>query len=114
MGLISRLGSTAASVLLASGLAVSASAAEIELHGASQFNDTHAFNKALLKFEEETKACYAKPVKFVLHRNSELGLEKEYFNFMIFKRQFFELRYRRFDRFVCFVILLIPVFIGFL
>jgi len=59
-----------------------AQAQEIELHGAVQFDDNHAFNKALLKFEELTAACYAKPIKFVLHRNSELGLEKDYFNFM--------------------------------
>jgi TRAP-type C4-dicarboxylate transport system substrate-binding protein len=71
-----------AAILLTGGLSVASQAADIELHGASQFNDTHAFNKALLKFEAETKACYNKPIKFVLHRNSELGLEKEYFNFM--------------------------------
>ncbi len=57
-------------------------AQEIELHGAVQFNDDHAFNKALLKFQDLTAACYDKPIKFVLHRNSELGLEKDYFNFM--------------------------------
>jgi TRAP-type C4-dicarboxylate transport system substrate-binding protein len=57
-------------------------AQEIELHGAVQFDDNHAFNKALLKFEELTKQCYGKPIKFVLHRNSELGLEKDYFNYM--------------------------------
>lgn len=59
-----------------------ASAQDIELHGAVQFDDNHAFNKALLKFEEVTKACYGKPINFVLHRNSELGLEKDYFNYM--------------------------------
>ena len=47
-----------------------------------QFDDNHAFNKALLKFEELTKACYGKPIEFVLHRNSELGLEKDYFAYM--------------------------------
>lgn len=57
-------------------------AADIELHGAVQFNDDHAFNKTLLKFQELTQSCYQKPIKFVLHRNSELGLEKDYFNFM--------------------------------
>lgn len=62
--------------------AVPAGAQEVELHGATQFNDNHAFNKALLKFQEVTAACYKKPIKFVLHRNSELGLEKDYFNFM--------------------------------
>ncbi|MCB1813206.1 MAG: TRAP transporter substrate-binding protein DctP, partial [Candidatus Competibacteraceae bacterium] len=49
---------------------------------AVQFDDNHAFNKALLKFEELTKACYGKPIEFVLHRNSELGLEKDYFAYM--------------------------------
>jgi len=54
----------------------------VTLHGAVQFNDDHAFNKALLKFEELVKHYYGKPVNFVLHRNSELGLEKDYFAYM--------------------------------
>src|SRR5256714_11523246 len=54
----------------------------ITLHGAVQFNDDHAFNKALLKFEELVKKYYGKPINFVLHRNSELGLEKDYFAYM--------------------------------
>lgn len=54
----------------------------IELHGASQFNDDHAFTKALAKFGESVKACYGKPINFVLHKNSELGLEKQYFEYM--------------------------------
>jgi len=57
-------------------------AQDISLHGAVQFDDNHAFNKTLLKFEELTKACYGKPIEFVLHRNSELGLEKDYFAYM--------------------------------
>jgi tripartite ATP-independent transporter DctP family solute receptor len=52
------------------------------LHGAVQFNDDHAFNKSLLKFEELVKQYYGKPITFVLHRNSELGLEKDYFAYM--------------------------------
>ncbi|MGB7183218.1 MAG: TRAP transporter substrate-binding protein [Burkholderiaceae bacterium] len=68
--------------VIAAAFAIPASAADIELHGAVQFNDDHAFNKSLLKFQELTAACYKKPLKFVLHRNSELGLEKDYFNFM--------------------------------
>ena len=60
----------------------SAHAQAITLHGAVQFNDDHAFNKALLKFEELVKKYYAKPINFVLHRNSELGLEKQYFEYM--------------------------------
>jgi TRAP-type transport system periplasmic protein len=54
----------------------------ITLHGAVQFNDDHPFNRTLLKFEELTRKYYAKPVNFVLHRNSELGLEKDYFAYM--------------------------------
>ena len=54
----------------------------ITLHGASQFNDDHAFTKAMVKFEELVKKYYGKPVNFVLHKNSELGLEKQYFEYM--------------------------------
>jgi len=54
----------------------------ITLHGASQFNDDHAFTKAMVRFEELVKACYGKPIEFVLHKNSELGLEKQYFEYM--------------------------------
>jgi tripartite ATP-independent transporter DctP family solute receptor len=54
----------------------------ITLHGAVQFNDDHAFNKALVRFEELVKKYYGKPVNFVLHKNSELGLEKDYFAYM--------------------------------
>ncbi|HYY84872.1 MAG TPA: TRAP transporter substrate-binding protein, partial [Beijerinckiaceae bacterium] len=54
----------------------------ITLHGASQFNDDHAFTKALVKFEELVKQYYGKPINFVLHKNSELGLEKDYFAYM--------------------------------
>jgi tripartite ATP-independent transporter DctP family solute receptor len=69
--------------LFLSAIAFSASAQQaITLHGAVQFNDDHAFNKSLLKFEELVKKYYGKPITFVLHRNSELGLEKEYFAYM--------------------------------
>jgi TRAP-type transport system periplasmic protein len=54
----------------------------ITLHGAVQFADEHTFNKTLLKFEELTRHYYGKPVDFVLHRNSELGLEKDYFAYL--------------------------------
>ena len=56
--------------------------APITLNGAVQFNDDHAFTKALVKFEELTKQYYGKPVNFVLHKNSSLGLEKQYFEYM--------------------------------
>ena len=53
----------------------------ITLHGAVQFDDDHAFNKALLRFEQLVKRYYGKPIIFVLHRNSDLG-EKQYFEYM--------------------------------
>jgi len=75
------------SVAMAAMFAVSmlsspAIAQTVTLHGAVQFNDDHAFNRTLLKFEELTKKYYGKPVNFVLHRNSELGLEKDYFVYL--------------------------------
>src|SRR5919107_1343872 len=54
----------------------------ITLNGAVQFNDDHAFTKALVRFEELVKKYYAKPINFVLHKNSALGLEKQYFEYM--------------------------------
>ena len=57
--------------------------AQLTLHGASQFNDDHAFTKAMVKFEELVKKYSGgKTVNFVLHKNSELGLEKQYFEYM--------------------------------
>jgi TRAP-type transport system periplasmic protein len=56
--------------------------APITLNGAVQFNDDHAFTKALVKFEELIKQYYDKPINFVLHKNSALGLEKQYFEYM--------------------------------
>lgn len=60
----------------------SAQAQTITLNGAVQFNDDHAFTKALVKFEELVKQYYGKPVNFSLHKNSSLGLEKQYFEYM--------------------------------
>ena len=62
---------------------LSASAQQvITLHGASQFNDDHAFTKAMVRFEELVKRYYGKPINFVMHKNSALGLEKDYFAYM--------------------------------
>jgi TRAP-type transport system periplasmic protein len=68
-------------LLAAASVGVQAQTA-ITLHGAVQFGDDHAFNRSLLKFEELVKKYYGKPINFVLHRNSELGLEKDYFAYM--------------------------------
>ncbi|MBM3545712.1 MAG: TRAP transporter substrate-binding protein [Alphaproteobacteria bacterium] len=70
----------AAALLLAAGTA--SAQQPITLHGASQFNDDHAFTKAMVKFEQLVKQYYGKPINFVLHKNSELGLEKQYFEYM--------------------------------
>ncbi|HVE52736.1 MAG TPA: TRAP transporter substrate-binding protein [Ramlibacter sp.] len=72
----------AAAVAVAGFSAAAIAQPAITLHGAVQFNDDHAFNKSLLKFEELVKRYYGKPITFVLHRNSELGLEKQYFEYM--------------------------------
>lgn len=84
--MIGRHGRTACALalglLLAVTLVTPAGAQAPSLKGAVQFNDDHAFNRALLKFEELVKKYYGKPISFTLHRNSELGLEKDYFAFM--------------------------------
>ncbi|MEO8040374.1 MAG: TRAP transporter substrate-binding protein [Betaproteobacteria bacterium] len=54
----------------------------ITLHGAVQFSDEHTFNKTLHRFEDLTRKYYGKPIDFVLHRNSELGTEKDYFAYL--------------------------------
>jgi TRAP-type transport system periplasmic protein len=81
-----RMGSRALFIVAAAIIFIGGSPAPaqqaVTLHGAVQFNDDHAFNKALLKFEELVKQYYGKPINFVLHRNSELGLEKQYFEYM--------------------------------
>jgi len=59
-----------------------AMAQTITLRGASQFDDTHSYNQTMLKFAEAVQKYYGKPVNFVLHRNRELGLEKDYFSYM--------------------------------
>ena len=59
-----------------------AAAQTITLRGASQFDDNHSFNQTMLKFAELVQKYYGKPVEFKLHRNRELGLEKDYFAYM--------------------------------
>src|SRR2546428_1457881 len=62
--------------------AISLPAAAQTWHGASQFNDDHAFTKALVRFQELVQKYSGKKIDFVLHKNSELGLEKDYFAYM--------------------------------
>ena len=70
-------------VLFAAALLFSAGAqAQLTLHGASQFNDDHAFTKALVRFQELVDKYSGRKNSWVLHKNSELGLEKDYFAYM--------------------------------
>lgn len=53
-----------------------------ELVGAVQFDENHAFTKALREFERVAGECSGGSLTFNLHLNSELGLEKDYFENM--------------------------------
>ncbi|MSU88465.1 C4-dicarboxylate ABC transporter substrate-binding protein [Rhodobacteraceae bacterium 2CG4] len=53
-----------------------------ELVGAVQFDESHAFTKALREFERLAGECSGGSLTFNLHLNSELGLEKDYFENM--------------------------------
>lgn len=52
------------------------------LHGAVQFADDHTFTKTLAKFAELAQKYAGTKLTFVLHKNSELGSEKDYFGYM--------------------------------
>src|SRR5499433_3499495 len=67
---------------IAAVFSAAAGAQGLTLHGASQFNDDHAFTKALVRFQELVDKYSGKKVTWVLHKNSELGLEKDYFAYM--------------------------------
>jgi TRAP-type transport system periplasmic protein len=79
MSMITRtlLGATAALAL-----AGAAPATAVTLVGASQFDENHAFTKTMREFERLVTECYSGDVTFDLHLNSELGLEKDYFENM--------------------------------
>jgi TRAP-type C4-dicarboxylate transport system substrate-binding protein len=76
--------SAALCLVLNAGFGVQTAQAQavVTLHGASQFNADHPFTKGMVKFEELVKKYYGKPINFVMHLNSELGLEKQYFEYM--------------------------------
>jgi tripartite ATP-independent transporter DctP family solute receptor len=74
-------------VMLAGGVAAlalagAAQAQGVTLVGASQFDENHAFTKTMREFERLVTECYSGDVTFDLHLNSELGLEKDYFENM--------------------------------
>jgi len=56
--------------------------AQLTLHGAVQFPDEHVFTRTLVRFQELVDKYSGKKTNWVLHKNSELGLEKQYFEYM--------------------------------
>lgn len=76
------LGSLAAGGTLLAAPHVARAQQAITLNGAVQFNDDHVFTRALVRFEELVKQYYRGPINFVLHKNSSLGLERQYFEYM--------------------------------
>ncbi|MBC7802763.1 MAG: TRAP transporter substrate-binding protein DctP, partial [Candidatus Parcubacteria bacterium] len=61
---------------------IQAGAQDITLHGAVQFPDEHVFTRTLVRFQELVSKYSGKKINWVLHKNSELGLEKQYFEYM--------------------------------
>jgi tripartite ATP-independent transporter DctP family solute receptor len=59
-----------------------AGAQTLTLHGASQFPDEHVFTRTLVRFQELVEKYSGQKLTWVLHKNSELGLEKQYFEYM--------------------------------
>ena len=86
MSFLKTVRNLALSLPLAAGLgaAVTANAfaQEVTLRGASMFDDKHAFTKTMVKFGELVDKYYDGDVKFDLRLNGELGVEKDYANFL--------------------------------
>jgi len=61
---------------------INSNAQQLTLHGASQFPDEHVFTRTLVRFEELVVKYSGQKINWVLHKNSELGLEKQYFEYM--------------------------------
>jgi TRAP-type C4-dicarboxylate transport system substrate-binding protein len=81
---IKRYASLALAGVLAAAMGSAAQAEKITLHGASQFDEKHAFTRLMRKFEDLTRLYYtgAAELEFIMHLNSELGLEKDYVAYM--------------------------------
>ena len=78
------LKATVAAAFAGFAMASTAHADKITLHGASQFDEKHAFTRLMRKFEQLTKLYYngEHEIEFVMHLNSELGLEKDFVAYM--------------------------------
>jgi tripartite ATP-independent transporter DctP family solute receptor len=76
----------ATGVAFAAGLSAAsftaAYAQDVTLRGASMFDDNHAFTKTMRKFAELVGENYDGDVEFDLRLNGELGVEKDYVNFL--------------------------------
>ncbi|MFT6024716.1 MAG: tripartite ATP-independent transporter DctP family solute receptor [Ascidiaceihabitans sp.] len=57
-------------------------AKDVTLRGASMFDNNHAFTKTMVKFSELVDEYYDGNVTFDLRLNGELGVEKDYVNFL--------------------------------
>ncbi len=70
--------------LIAVGAGGAMAQGKIVLQGASQFDEKHAFTRLMRKFEQLVQIYYTgdREIAFVMHPNSELGLEKDYFAYM--------------------------------
>jgi tripartite ATP-independent transporter DctP family solute receptor len=77
---------TALSITLAAGLSMAVAtpvfAQDVTLRGASMFDGNHAFTKTMVKFAELVDTYYEGDVTFDLRLNGELGVEKDYVNFL--------------------------------
>ena len=73
-------------IVMAAGLGAvtltGANAQDVTLRGASMFDDNHAFTKTMVKFAELVDSYYDGDVTFDLRLNGELGVEKDYVNFL--------------------------------
>ncbi len=68
--------------VVVSAFSLQAGAQGLTLHGAVQFPDEHVFTRTLVRFQELVDKYSGKKTTWVLHKNSELGLEKQYFEYM--------------------------------
>lgn len=73
-------------VALATGISAvavtSAYAQDVTLRGASMFDNDHAFTKTMVEFADLVDEYYDGDVTFDLRLNGELGVEKDYVNFL--------------------------------
>jgi len=83
--MLKRIAQVASLGVIAGFVSVSVSqGADFKLVGASQFDERHPFTQLMRKFEQLVPSYYGgtKTIQFEMHLNSELGLEKDYFNYM--------------------------------